>query len=214
MNHRKIQSKRRYLKSFIFATIVFGVIFLLSYGVSYIELSRMNHLQQTLSYDIFSDKLDYSLFEKNNCELESYNKISKSLAIQGKIINDLEKKFGKNDEKVIFRKQFYTLILIEHFEFVKDRNQNCEDFVNNILFFYSNLEDDLDSGEKIGRLLGTVHAKTDNLVIYSFDINLESNLINNLREKYGVIRKNTLVINENILIENPAHISEIEANLK
>ena len=111
MNSRKIQSKRRYLKAFIFATAVFVLGFAFSYGVSYIELSRMNHLQQATSYDIFSDKLDYSFFGNDGCDDEDYNKISKSLAIQGKIINDLEKKFGKNDERVIFRKKFYTLIL-------------------------------------------------------------------------------------------------------
>ena len=130
MVNRKLQSKRRYLKSFVVATLVFILGFAMSYGVSYVELSRINDLQQSINYEIFSDKLDYSLFGEDICSIESYNEISQDLGIQGRIIDDLENRFGKKDRSVLFRKEFYTLALIEHFEFVKERNMQCDDGQN------------------------------------------------------------------------------------
>lgn len=214
MTNRKLQSKSRYIKAFVFATLVFILGFAMSYGVSYIELSRINSLQQSISYDIFSDKLDYSLFGEDICSIESYNEISKDLGIQGKIIDDLENRFGKEDKSVLFRKEFYTLALIEHFEFVKERNLMCEDFVNTILFFYSNEEEDLQDSEEIGRLLEIIHSKNEKLVIYSFDINLRSKLMKNILNKYGIDKEGILIINNNQFIENPRNLTEIESNLK
>jgi len=214
MANRKLQSKRRYLKAFVIATLVFILGFAMSYGVSYIELSRINDLQQTINYEIFSDKLDYSLFGEDICSIESYNEISQDLGIQGRIIDDLENRFGKEDSGVLFRKEFYTLALIEHFEFVKERNEQCEDFVNTILFFYSNDRKEIRKSEEIGRLLEVLHSKNDNVVIYSLDVNLPSRLMKNLLEKYNVDKEGILIINDNQFIDNPSNLLAIEGNLK
>jgi len=214
MVNRKFQSKSRYIKAFLIATFVFVLGFAMSYGVSYIELSRINDLQQSINYEIFSDKLDYSLFGEDICSIESYNEISKDLGIQGRIIDDLENRFGKEDRTVLFRKEFYTLALIEHFEFVKERNLMCKDFVNTILFFYSNDYEDLQDSEKIGRLLEIIHSKNENVVIYSFDINLRSKLMKQLLNKYGIDKDGILIINNNQFIDGPRTIEEIESNLK
>jgi hypothetical protein len=214
MTNRRLQSKRRYVKAFVIATLVFVLGFAMSYGVSYIELSRINDLQQTINYEIFSDKLDYSLFGEDICSIESYNEISQDLGIQGRIIDDLENRFGKEDRSVLFRKKFYTLALIEHFEFVKERNEMCDDFVNTILFFYSNERASLQNSEEIGRLLEVIHSRNENVVIYSLDVNLKSSLMNKLVEKYNIKNEGTLIINNNQFIENPKNLAEIEVNLK
>ena len=90
----------------------------------------------------------------------------------------------------------------------------CEDFVNTILFFYSNDEEDLQNSEKIGRFLEIIHSKNENVVIYSFDINLRSKLMKNLLNKYGIDKDGILIINNNQFIENPRTLAEIEGNLK
>lgn len=214
MEKRKIQSKDRYLLAFLIGTFLFVFIFSLSYALSYFEFQRVSGLQGHIAYEIFEDKLSYSLFNLDICLNENFKKVSQDLGFQGRIIDDLEKKLGKQNRVVLEQKKFYTLIELEHFEFVKSFNQKCGDKMNIILFFYSNEEGDLGKSEEVGRFLSVVHSRNSDLIIYSFDINLDSNLIEKLKEKYGIEVSSTIVINEGEPIVNPKNLFEIEAHLK
>lgn len=213
MEKRKIQSKKRYLLAFLIGTAIFILIFALSYAISYLEFRRISNLQVESAYEIFHDKLYYSLFDEQTCTVESFNKISSDLDFQGKMIDDLEKKFGKDDENVLFRKKFYTLIELEHFEFINLINERCDKDIKTILFFYSNLRSDLETSEEVGRLLTVAYNRNENLMIYSFDINLYSDLIEKLKEVYDIDKSPTLIINEEVKVENPQNISDIEKHL-
>ena len=210
MIQRKMQSRRRYLLAFLIGTAIFILGFALTYAVSYFEFQRILGMQDITSYEIFQDKLQYSFFGDDICSTESYQKVSQALGFQGRIIDDLEKKFGKNDKKVLFRKKFYSLILLEHFEFVKILNEECKSGINTILFFYSNQANDIKTSEKTGELLTIISRKYDNLVIYSFDINLDSDLVQKLKEKYDIQESSTLIINEESKIVIPKKIGDIE----
>lgn len=213
MANREIQSKKRYVLAFLIGSAIFIIGILISFSVSYLQYQRISNLQETISYDIFQDKILNSFFNKDICTNESFSKISGDLGFQGKIIDDLEKKFGKNDEKVLFRKKFYSLIEIEHFEFVRTLNKECKSNIDTILFFYSNEDEDIDDSEKVGDLLAVAYRKSDNLMIYSFDINLDSELIKSLKEKYRVEKSPTLIINEKIKITDVQKIEDIEKYL-
>jgi hypothetical protein len=185
------------------------------YSISYFEYQRISNLQSNTAYTIFEDKLDYSFFNENICANISLEKISKDLGFQGIIINDLENKFGKNDEKVLNRKKFYSIILLEHFEFVKLINEKCSSNISTILFFYSNIPGESGKSEDVGKLLDAVGSKNSGkLMIYSFDINLNSELIKKLKEKYNITDSPAIVINEQNKIINPQTAAEIEKWLK
>ena len=210
MVNREFQNPRRYILAFVIGTMVFILGFIISYSFSYLEYQRISNLQQQTSYDIFQDKLEYSLFNEEICNNNSFKQISEDLGFQGQIINDLEKKFGKEDQKVLFRKQFYTLTELEHFEFVRTLNKKCKTNIDTILFFYSNEKEDLERSENVGALLDVVSRKNDNLMIYSFDINLESDLIKILRKRFGIEESPIIIINEKEKITNPGNIEEVE----
>ena len=106
MQQRKIVSKERYYLAFLIATLIFLVGFLITYSIAYIEFQRIENLQDPISYKIFEDKLQYTLFNKNICSEANYLKISEDLAFQGGIIGQLEEKLGKNNKDVLFRKKF------------------------------------------------------------------------------------------------------------
>lgn len=214
MEKRKFESKNRYLISLIITTFVFLLIFAVSYSISYLELQRISNLQVGVGYDIFKDKLDYSLFNAPICDKESFEKISLDLGFQGRIIDDLERKLGKQNENVLLRKQFYVLIELEHFEFVKEFNQKCGKNIDTIFFFYSNNDSYLKESEEAGRILGAVHSRNENLIIYSFDVDLASNLVDKLEDRYNITDSPTVVINEKAKIKLPANIQEIERHLR
>ncbi len=207
---RFIQSKKRYLLAFIIGTLIFIMGFSITYTISIAEFQRISNIQGKLSYQIFNDKILYSLFNKNICAESSFQKISQDLRFQGVIIDDLEKKLGKNDLEVLFRKKFYTLIELEHLEFVTETNKQCNDSINTLLFFYSNLENDLGKSEKTGRMLDALFSEyQNNLIIYSFDINLDSELIRELKQKFNIQSSPILIINQETKIINPENINDI-----
>lgn len=209
MESRNVQSRRRYMLSFAIGTIIFISIFGLSYFFSYLQLQRISNLQTSTSYDIFEKKIEYSFFEGDSCPKEAYRDVSESLGFQGRSIEDLERKFGKDDVDVLSQKKFYTLVELEHLEFVNFLNKNCNSTIVPVLFFYSNLGENLDDSERVGRLLSVLYERNEEIIIYSFDVNLDSSLISDLLEKYKVNEPLTIVMKGKNFV-NPKNIDELE----
>ncbi len=214
MEKRQIQSGRRYILAFLIGTFIFLNGFVLTYSFSYLEYQRVSRIQAEISYQLFQNKLKYYLFDEDICSADLLVELSEDLGFQGRIIDDLERKLGKNDKRVLFRKKFYTLMELEHFEFIKRINKECGAEIPTVLFFYSNDDLDLKKGEELGELLGVVYRRNPEIKIYSFDINLDSDLIKMLKEKYEVEELLTVVINEEIKVVHPKNINEIEQYLE
>ena len=215
MEPRKVQSKKRYLWSFIIGTVIFILVFTFTHMVAYLQFQRVANLQDPTSYQIFQSKLQYTLFGEDICAENTYTKISQDLNFQGQIIGDLESKLGKDNSNVLFRKKFYTLIQLEHFEFVKMINQECNKEINSILFFYSNKKADLENSERLGNILGPIYQRNkDNLVLYSLDLNLDSEIMKNLKEKYNVGDESVVIVNEDQRFTKINHVNEIEQYIK
>ena len=214
MKPRKIQSKKRYILAFVIATVIFIAGFGFTNIITYLEYQRVSSLQGPTSYQIFQDKLQYSLFGADICAEDTYLKISKDLSYQGQMIGDVEEKLGIDNPNVLFRKKFFTLIQIEHLEFVKLINQECNKDINIILFFYSNKKQDLDESEKLGDILGSIYQRNkENMVLYSLDMNLDSEIIESLKEKYNVT-ESVVILNEEQRFTKINNIREIEEHLK
>ena len=195
---REFESRKRYVAAVIIGTIAFLIVFAISYSLSYVELQRISNLQTGVGYDVFEDNLDYSFFGISPCNTSSFEKISEDLGFQGRIIDDLERKMGKKDENVL----------------VNAFNQECGKKYNTILFFYSNNASEADASEESGRILGVVHNRYEkNLTIYSFDVDLASDLIDKLKNKYNITDSPVAVINEQVQVKLPANIIEIEKYL-
>ncbi|MEM3113278.1 MAG: hypothetical protein QXI33_02530 [Candidatus Pacearchaeota archaeon] len=211
---RSFQSGTRYFLAFIIGTLAFILVFVIAYSISYIEYQRISNLQSNLAYSIFEDKISYSFFGIDICSDDSYKRVSEDLGFQGRIIDDLEKKFGKNDAQVLLRKKFYTLVLLEHFEFVNERNRECDTNIHTILFFYSNKEEYGRKSENIGRILGYISEQYGDLVIYSFDTDLDSPLVSMLKDKYNIERPVELIIDGSFKVSEVNHVNDIEKYLK
>ncbi len=208
-----MQSKKRYLLSFIIGTLVFCLVFILTNFLGRTELNRMNSINGEMAQDIFKDKLAYSFFDERTCSEEYFGKISRDLGYSGSIINNIEKKFGKEDQGVLEQKKFYTLVLLEHLEFLKDYNKNCNSSFQYILFFYSNQKEIYPQSEEVGRMLDSLGKDYPNVSVYSFDINLNSDLIKKLINKYNVTEVPLVIIDEKFVLEGIKSIQEVEKYL-
>lgn len=214
MKRRQFESKRRYLWAFLIGTAIFLIGFGITYSVAYFEYQRVTTLQGPVSYDIFQDKLKYSLLGEDICEEDTYKEVSGALAFQGSIINEIEQRLGKNNKDVIFRKKFYTLILLEHLELINTINEECDKEINTILFFYSNEKDDIDSSENIGGMLGVLYEQNKgNLFIYSIDMNIDSELVEALKQKYEITAPMKIIVNDEHSFTSLKNINQIQTLL-
>jgi len=207
---RRIQSNGRYLLAFIIGTLVFILGFVITYSVSYFQYDRISDFQDITSYSIFSDKLGYEIFNKDICSFNNFKEISEGLGYQGRVIDDLERRLGKDNKDVLFRKRFYTLVELEHLEFINKMNKECKRSIPTILFFYSNEENDLSTSEDAGKLLDTLSSRHRELIIYSFDVNLDSELIDNLKDEYEVYKTPFAVVNQESKIIDFTDIKKFE----
>ena len=212
MVKRKIKDKKRYVLSFIIGTFVFLLVLGISYSVALFQYTRVSDLQSVTAYSLFEQKSFFTFFGDDICLEENFEDVSRSLDNQGKIMDDLESKFGKSNQQVLERKKFYSVLLLEHLGYVNSYNQECEPKRNVILFFYSNMEDEDYSG-KAGRTLDNVRSQRERVLVYSFDINLESSIVERLKEEYNITFAPSIVINEQTTLIWPFSFSDIEEKL-
>lgn len=210
MLSRKIQSKKRYLLSFLIGTFLFLLLISVSYFFVFLELGKISRMQGETAYSLFEKKLSLTYFEENFCRDYNLRDISESLAYQGLILSDAEEKFGKGDKDVLFQKRFYSILLLEHLDFVEMYNDACDSAVNTIVFFYSNEENFVEESEYFGKVLDLAYAKNDDLFIYSFDVNLDSEIISKMKNKFDVAKVPVVIVNGEHVITELDNISELE----
>lgn len=197
------------LISLAVAIVAFVFIFLIINVILLLNSDNVDDSQKRIEMELKSFAVERRLFE-SSCEFFNPYLIADDLEETGVFVSMLEKEFGKNDPKVNEQKKFYTLLEIEHFLSVKEYNQNCKGNFSTILFFYSNQEEYGEKAEEIGFILSTFKNKNPNLMIYSFDYDLDYRLIELLKEKYEIRFRNVIIINENEKIHNLNSIDELK----
>jgi len=218
---RSFKSKRNYLLAFLIGTFVFILVVSLSYYFSYMEFSKTSVFQDRMAYSIFEDKLDYTFFHEGECSQKHFDEITQDLYRNGQIMSELERKLGKDNEVVMHRKKFYSLVEIEHLEFLQMYEENCNLSADYILFFYSNVKDEdrgidkVGESEHAGRLISTARQNNENVYVYSFDVNLGTELIEKLKGKYNVTSSAApvAVINGEEQVSDFTNIRNIEKHL-
>ncbi len=190
----------RVIIAFIISLSVLVFVFLAGYMVSFLNYQKVSSIQDTLKTDLLNTQLSGEFLL--NCNEDAFNVFSEELDRTGSLLSILETRFGKNDENVIEQKKTYTLIEIQHFIIVKEYSEKCNKDMDTILFFYSNSDEYENRAEEIGKILGSVKEDNQNLMIYSFDYDLDLGIIELLKKSYEISGPNTAVLNEKIHIEN------------
>jgi hypothetical protein len=203
----------RIILAFIIATLIFSGGFLLSYTISYTKYSSVAISQEEMRYALLGLELEKQIIT-SSCEIFDFQSISQELDRTGTIVGILEERFGKNDPRVLEQKKVYTMLEIQHFLLIKDYNEECIKEIPTILFFYSNEENYIESAEKMGYIISSLKTQNKEIMVYSFDFNLNSNLITLLKKKYNIENPNTAVINEENNIENINNINEVKPYIK
>ena len=194
----------RVVASAVIALAVLVFVFLAGYMVSFLNYQRVSNIQDTLKTDFLSTQLSGELLK--DCNDNAFATFSEELDKTGSLISILETRFGKDDLNVIDQKKTYSLIELQHFMAVKEYSSTCGKNIDTILFFYSNNNKYGTRAEDVGKILESVKRNNPDVMIYSFDYDLDMGIIQLMKEIYSVSGPNTAVLNGNI------HLDSIETS--
>jgi len=171
--------KGRLFLAFFISAFIFTCIFLISYLVAYSNLVNAENSGKLIESRL--NQLNSFATNNSQCDSDSFLKLSILLQEEGSRVSFLEKKLGKENKRVFAQKIFYSDLEIAHFLLAKRLNENCNTSFIPILFFYSNEETLQDQSELMGYILGQFKDENPTIVmVYSFDITLNSSSINEL----------------------------------
>lgn len=210
---RKIETNHivNLLLSILLATVAFNLLFTFMQAVSYIgykdSTSKTNAILQAIT--------ELENVSKNaTCNEAFISNVSRKLDEVATRISILEERWGKNNPQVIEQKKLYSELEYRHFNIIKNSNEKCEtDFVP-FFFFYSNEPESSEYTEDISFILQYFKKENSNKVmIYSFDYNLDYDLIKSLKQEYSVTNAPVVIYVKNKESFTPSNIGDIRKYL-
>ena len=186
----------RLILSFISATVIFITIFMVASGISYYNYQKMS--KQNNIIEEYLNEMDVILnVSAADCGENILLRSSQILDEVGGKLNLLEKRFGKNDQRVLEQKELYSRLEVKHLEIIKTTEEKCGQNYTKIIFFYSNIKPLDEESNRMGFILSSFKKlNSDKIMIYSFDYNLESSIINKLKRDYNITGAPIIVIDE------------------
>ncbi len=201
----------RYFLAFIIATIAFIMIFVIANAVTYMNYRQVE--KQTNIIEKYTNDLSENL-NRLSCSQEFLIESSEKLDQVGSRLSLIEKRFGKNDIRVLEQKELYAKLELAHYDIIKKLKSECKAKFMTILFFYSNSDELRDLSERVGTMLATFkNTYSERVMIYSFDADLESEQINKQKTVHNLTIFPIIVINDKDLL-TPKNIDELEAYFK
>ena len=184
----------RFILAFIISNLLFVTIFLVAYGVSYLNYQGI-HNQNVLIEDSLREIA--ALANSSVCGDESLLIASDSLDRVGSKLALLESRFGKQDERVIEQKKKYSELEYEHLSLVKRVSSACNESFVTIIFFYSNIGELQEASENVGFILSSFKKENpEKIMVYSFDFTLDAEIIDKLKKQYKVEGLPYVLVNE------------------
>ena len=190
--------KGRLILAFLLTNLIFTIIFLTSFSVSYINYQGIS-AQNNIINQYIAELNPYTNI--SNCNNSILFDASEKLDSVGSRISLIETRFGKDDSRVVEQKLLYSDLESRHYEIVKELNKKCNKNFTTILFFYSNEDQFDEESEKAGYILGAFKNRyPEKIMIYSFDYDINYPIINKLKEKYKINAVPSVLINEKDIV--------------
>ena len=205
---REKQNPRNESWIFMLALILAAVIFFFGLLLgNYIAMSKLDDFKQTeerFLVDLIAQGMREEILQENICNT-SVGELFEVSSTLGNMLTKLERRFGKEDEDVLAKKQIYELLEIKTLQTLEQVKQECDRDFNIVLFFYTNRKNDAKGSDGLSETQGLVldqlvyehnEGRGSNVFVFSFDINSRNQATKALIAKYGVSNVPSLLINE------------------
>ena len=188
---RKHFSKTKYLAIFATTTLIFLIGLIIGSWISNSKLSQLDNLEQDIRADTMAIEVQYDLLAENPCEIIDSEPLAEQLYQLSSKIFYMEEQLGPDDSSVVRLKNYFSLLQLRQWLFLKQTNKQCNTNLASVLYFYSN-RGDCSKCEEQGYVLTYLRKTHPNIRIYSFDINIDNIAIKTIKDLY--IKENKLPI--------------------
>jgi len=197
---RKEYILSKYIAAFTISLLMLTIGILIGTYLNQKKVEAISEINDELKLELLSVELGEDLFFQDSCNANPFF-LDETLGKITTKISFLEEQLGKKDKKLIELKKYYSLLQLKHYFLMEKRKTKCDLNLTLILFFYSNEDDSVFDSEKQGYVLDALRAEYsfDKLKIYSFDKDLNLEIIQRLKSKYNISSYPTIIINNNKL---------------
>ena len=186
---------------YIVAAIITLFVFLVGiYAGSYtsnLKFESLYDLQNKIRSETIGTELQYQIVSDNPCSIFEPNLFTEDLNKIGSRLTEMESQLGVENKAVISLKEYYSLLEIRHFLFMKQALGECKKDYGLVLYFYSNAGDCEECQEQ-GYVLSYVNKKEPSFNIYSFDVNIGNPALRTLKQYYNITMVPSIVVNEKL----------------
>lgn len=148
------------------------------------KIEQLKSIESTISLDLLSSEIQFSLLEEQSCKDISTSVLSKELNSLADKISYSESNIGTENNDVISLKKYYSLLEIKDYLLMKKITERCGQKSIFVLYFYKN--DNCEDCTKQGYVLTSLREKYPNLRVYSFDYKLDNAAIKAMISIYNV----------------------------
>jgi len=192
-------SKTKYLAVFATTTLIFLIGLFVGSQVTNIKLSKVEDLEQDMKVDTMAVELQYLLLAEDPCSYINSTPLTEELYEIGAKLDYMENQLGNKNQNVLRIKEYYSMLELRHWLYMKKVNRECGHNNTLILYFYSNLGD-CPSCKEQGYVLNYLHKKYPLVNIYSFDINIENTALDTIKKIYNIKTTPALIINDEVYL--------------
>ena len=158
------------------------------------KISQLTELQNEIYTQSLSLDALFDLASENLCDAEGLIPINNQLNELGNKLTIIEEDTSRSFEAQLLAEQ-YVALEVKHFLLIKDINQECGKKYSTVLYFFSPDRGECSNCVAQGALLTEVKTQMPELMIYSFNWNIDSPVIDRLLSDYDVDTIPTLIIN-------------------
>ena len=193
MNRRQKINKGKYLAVFAITTLIFIVGMLIGNYFASQKMNQIDYIGQDLKTDTVAMELQYELIAEDPCSYVNSTPLADELYEMASKLDYMENRLGEDNRDVIELKEYYSLLEIRNWLFMKKTKKECNQTNALILFFYKNEEDCKDCKEQ-GFILTWIRRNYADVYVYSFDYVIENAALDTMKRLYNIKDTPAIVI--------------------
>lgn len=185
----------RYIAAFSITVLIFLLGIMLGNHFAENKIGYLEEMSTDFKTDTLALEIQYDLIEENPCSSVNSTPLAEQLYDLATRLDYMENQLGESDPDVRALKEYYQLLEIRHWMFNKKTNQECDQNMTLVLYFYS-YKKDCPECEQQGFILTWLRMNYPNVLVYAFDYNIDNYALATLKKQYDVTSTPAVVVGD------------------